>query len=106
MKFNPQVVKDNLFTGDMVMSEWWGGDRDFEYVHDKYWPALVSMCESRNKSWLEKWRALGGTVGIKEWEYKGGATAQVLSDKTQLVESEKVAEIPAPEAIAPEVAAA
>lgn len=54
------------------MSEWWGGDREFEYVHEKYWPALVGMCDTRRQAWMEKWKALGGTVGLKEWDYKGG----------------------------------
>ncbi|KAF8071928.1 CRAL-TRIO domain-containing protein [Lyophyllum atratum] len=95
MKFNPQVVKDNIFTGDMVMAEWWGGDRDFEYCHDKYWPALVGMCESRRQNWLDKWKALGGKVGVKEWDYKGGAMAPVVADEPRAIESEKVSEAPA-----------
>lgn len=70
MKFNPEVIKDGIFTVDQAMSQWWGGNQDFEYEHEKYWPALVEMCEERSKAWLEKWRALGGTIGIKEWDYK------------------------------------
>jgi len=72
MKFNPQVVADGIFAPDMVMSESWGGDCDFVYEHDKYWPAFVAMCEERRKGWMETWRELGGTVGLKEWDYKGG----------------------------------
>ncbi|KAF5382220.1 hypothetical protein D9615_004367 [Tricholomella constricta] len=96
MKFNPEAVNDNLFTGDMLMSEWWGGDQDFEYVHEKYWPALVGTCDSRRAAWLEKWRALGGKVGIKEWDYKNSETAPIVATK-EVVESEKVAEAPTPE---------
>ncbi|KAJ8456349.1 hypothetical protein ONZ45_g18756 [Pleurotus djamor] len=47
MKFNPQVLDEGIFTPDMLMKEWWGGDVDFEYDHKKYWPALVSLCEER-----------------------------------------------------------
>lgn len=72
MKFNPQLVKDNIFTADMVMAEW-GGDRSFEYVHEKYWPSLVEMCEARRKAWMDGWRAAGGKIGAKEWDYKSGA---------------------------------
>ncbi|KAG6842317.1 hypothetical protein C0991_010605 [Blastosporella zonata] len=92
MKFNPRVIEDNLFTGDMVMSEWWGGDCDFEYVHEKYWPALVQLCESRRESWLEKWRTLGGVVGLKEWEYKGGATTHPLAEEPRTADVEKITE--------------
>lgn len=54
------------------MTEWWGGDRDFKYEHDKYWPALVEMCDLRRQAQMDKWRELGGTVGLKEWDIKGG----------------------------------
>jgi hypothetical protein len=73
MKFNPEVVPEGIFTPDMVMSESWGGNCDFVYEHDKYWPALVTMCEQRRTEWMENWQALGATVGLKEWEYKKGA---------------------------------
>ncbi|KAG6889288.1 hypothetical protein C0992_005704 [Termitomyces sp. T32_za158] len=90
MKFNPRVIEDNLFTRDMIMSEWWGGDRDFEYVHDKYWPALIELCEFRRKVWLEKWRELGGTVGLKEWEYKSGGTSAGIVQEFRAAHVEKV----------------
>jgi hypothetical protein len=41
MKFNPQIIQDGIFSPDMVMTRWWGGDCSFEYDHDKYFPALV-----------------------------------------------------------------
>ncbi|KAM6490526.1 CRAL/TRIO domain containing protein [Amanita muscaria] len=70
IKFNPDVVKDGYFTPEMLMTGSWEGAADFEYDHDKYWSALISLCEERKKVWLQKWRSLGGTVGIKEWDYK------------------------------------
>lgn len=92
MRFNPEVgtvtvvdvghlyfyvqqpIKDGIFTADQLMTEWWGGDRDFKYEHDKYWPALVEMCDSRRQAQMDKWRELGGTVGLKEWDIKGGTS--------------------------------
>ncbi|KIJ95784.1 hypothetical protein K443DRAFT_682763 [Laccaria amethystina LaAM-08-1] len=70
VKFNPEIIKDGLFAKDMVMSEWWGGDRDFEYVHEKYWKELVGMCEERTRRWRTRWEELGAKVGISEWGYK------------------------------------
>jgi len=70
IKFNPDIYKDGYFTPDMAMKEWWGGERDFEYDHEKYWPRLVEMCEERAKIWTQNWRELGARVGISEWEYK------------------------------------
>ena len=55
----------------------WGGDCDFVYEHDKYWPAFVSMCDERRMGWMATWRSLGGTVGLKEWDYKSGGQPKV-----------------------------
>lgn len=92
MRFNPRVIEENLFNGDMVMKEWWGGDRDFEYVHDKYWPALLEMCEKRRKAWMEQWREMGGKVGLKEWEYKGGVKEKKINTEEQEAMQEKYSE--------------
>lgn len=62
----------------MVMSKWWGGSVDFEYEHEKYWPALVSMCDKRREEQMEKWKQLGGIVGLKEWDVKGGSAALAI----------------------------
>ncbi|KAF9000594.1 CRAL-TRIO domain-containing protein [Cyathus striatus] len=70
VKINPQVIKEGMFEKSMIMTEWWGGDQDFEYVHEKYWPALLKMCDNRRNRWMEKWKKLGAKVGIREWDYK------------------------------------
>ena len=70
VKFNPDIVKEGLFAKDVVMSQWWGGDRNFEYVHEKYWKELVGMCDERTRRWRTRWEELGAKVGISEWEYK------------------------------------
>ncbi|KAK7463518.1 Phosphatidylinositol transfer protein (PITP) [Stygiomarasmius scandens] len=70
LNFNIDVVKDGLFESDQLMKEWWGGNQDFEYKHEKYWPVLVEMCEKRKKEWIENWKKLGGNVGISEKAYK------------------------------------
>jgi len=70
LRFNPNVVKDQLFTSDMVMKEWWGGSCEFAWEHEQYWPALVKLCTDRKKVMMEKWKELGGTVGLKEWDIK------------------------------------
>jgi hypothetical protein len=89
MRFNPRAIEDNLFTADMVMKEWWGGDRDFEYAHEKYWPALLELCEKRRKTWMEKWRKMGGKVGLKEWNYKGGVNVEKVDAEKQEAMLEK-----------------
>lgn len=77
------------------MKEWWGGDRDFKYEHDKYWSALVQLCDSRRQAQMDKWRELGGTVGLKEWDIKGGTptpTTTTTPDKPTEEAEEKADE--------------
>lgn len=69
IRFNPDCVKEGLFEPDMLMREW-AGAINFEYEHDKYWPAIVRMCDEHRRRRLEAWRGLGGTVGIREWDIK------------------------------------
>ncbi|KAG8876275.1 hypothetical protein FRB98_007383 [Tulasnella sp. 332] len=67
IKFNPEVVKDGMFTADQVITKW-GGKAELPYEHEVYWPALIKMCKDRHQRRLEKWRSLGGTVGLSEWD--------------------------------------
>ncbi|KAI5811008.1 CRAL/TRIO domain protein [Peziza echinospora] len=50
-----------------------GGQCDFEYEHDVYWPAFVQLCRVRRAEYIERWTALGGTIGISEVLLKGGS---------------------------------
>jgi hypothetical protein len=70
VKFNPKVIEDGFVAKESLMEEWWGGDNDFEYVHEKFFPALVKMTSERNERWMAKWKDLGGGIGVKEWDYK------------------------------------
>jgi len=70
IKFNPQIIEEGFFAPDMVMKDWWGGDQDFEYVHEKYWAELTRISDERAKVWMINWRELGAEVGVNEWDYK------------------------------------
>ena len=80
MRFNPKVVQDGLFTADNVWKEF-GGDIEFKYDHKTYWPNFIQMCSDRRKQQMEKWRQLGGTVGLKEWDIKQGDFADIDEPK-------------------------
>jgi len=45
----------------LAVKEWWGGEQDFECVHEKYWPRLVEMSEGQD---MDSKRELGAKVGI------------------------------------------
>lgn len=97
VKFNPDVVKDGLVSPDMLMSEGgWGGDLHFEWDHTKYWKAINWMTDERRKTQMEKWRQLGGKVGLDEWAIKGGATPNLESaSETSKKTSVEIRETPA-----------
>lgn len=87
VKFNPNVFEDGLMAKDQVMKEWWDGDREFEWDHSKYWPALVRTCAERRAEQMDRWRELGAKVGLSEWDMKGGSS----NVKTEQVQEEEVA---------------
>lgn len=110
MRFNPEIVKEGIFTPEACWKEF-GGEIEFVYEHEKYWGKLVGLVNERKKRQLERWKALGGRVGLKEWdvrsgedskrteeaektEVKGevvtGAEAEVKDEATTGAESEKV----------------
>jgi hypothetical protein len=87
MKFNPKLVEDKIFTADMLIAEAWGGERNFQYEHEKYWPALVKMCDARRQAWMAAWRAMGGTIGLKEWDYKAGHNSGTSADPEKIADA-------------------
>lgn len=97
VKFNPRIIEDGIFDKDQVMSEWWGGDREFQYEHSQYWSSLVNMTSERRKMQTQRWRELGGKVGISEWEMK---TAWP-SPPPPIVESEKIRDAVAESIVTP-----
>ena len=95
VKFNPKIIEEGYFTSDMTMKEWWGGDQDFEYNHERYWPNLVEMCAERSNAWMENWQKLGGKIGISEWDYKKGSenaakAVEVAEKQAEEVSNEEV----------------
>ncbi|KAG9118416.1 hypothetical protein FRC07_007081 [Ceratobasidium sp. 392] len=78
IKFNPDVIQEALFDKSQVMKEW-GGELDFVYEHEKSWPALVTLCDYTRAQNKERWRKLGGAVGLSEWDIKGGAPQPAVS---------------------------
>jgi hypothetical protein len=72
VRFNPDVIGEGLFDKDNLMTQWWGGNREFEWDHEKYWPVLVKMCDERRARQKERWTKLGAKIGLDEWDIKAG----------------------------------
>lgn len=83
LKFNPNCVKEGHFEANMLIKENWGGDRTIDYVHDKYWPALLKLTGERREKQKERWRKLGGKVGVKEWDYKAELPVDEVPEKSE-----------------------
>lgn len=71
LKFNEDMTQyvpvEQLWSAD------WGGELDFEYDHDVYWPALNDLCKQKREDKLSRWTAAGSVVGELE-EYLTGGT--------------------------------
>jgi len=98
VKFNPNVLGDGLVDADMLMNAGsWGGNVDFEYEHEKYWPALMELCKSRHEEQMARWKTLGAKVGIEEWYIKGGTPTPVAvseAEKAEATIEQAVVEVP------------
>ena len=86
LKFNPNCVKEGHFESDMLIKGNWGGGRTIEYVHEKYWPALLKLTGEKREKHKERWRKLGGKIGVKEWDYK----AEIPMDEGEEKDEEKI----------------
>jgi hypothetical protein len=75
LKFNEDmkqyVPPEQLWSAD------WGGDMDFDYDHDAYWPALNDMCRQRREERMRRWEAAGKVVGESEVYLTGGMDVSV-----------------------------
>jgi hypothetical protein len=47
------------------------GDLEFEYDHATYWPALLKLCEEKQKEQKERWIRAGRNYGESEFYLKG-----------------------------------
>lgn len=50
----------------------YGGDVNFEYEHDVYWPALNELAERRKGELIQRWVKGGKRLGELEGYLKGG----------------------------------
>ncbi|KAL7417596.1 CRAL-TRIO domain-containing protein [Mrakia frigida] len=64
-----KVVELGHVERETLMAEF-GGDLEFEYKHDEYYPYLAQLAASKRADAMQRWRSLGGSVGISEWDVK------------------------------------
>lgn len=50
----------------------YGGDINFEYVHDDYWDDFIAKADAKRAVILENFDSLGGEIGLSEWDLRKG----------------------------------
>ncbi|KAK5993936.1 CRAL-TRIO domain-containing protein C23B6.04c [Cladobotryum mycophilum] len=75
LKFNEDMKQ--YVPAEQLWSSDWGGDLDFEYDHETYWPALNDLCGQRRGARLARWEAAGRLVGESEDYLAGGVDVSV-----------------------------
>lgn len=71
-----------------------GGLLEFDYEHQKYWPALDEECKRRRRAYRERWERAGKRIGEFEEFLRGGkgGSLQDVLDRAAREEGVKVAE--------------
>lgn len=69
ISINKPIISEGDFTPDQLIKEC-GGEREFVWECDRYLNKLVEISGTMKQKRLNKWRELGGKVGLREWDYK------------------------------------
>ncbi|KAI6090945.1 CRAL/TRIO domain-containing protein [Hypoxylon rubiginosum] len=69
LKFNEDMTQ--YVPKEHLWSEYTGGQLQFEYDHDVYWPALQTLCAQRRAEQVQRWEVGGKQIGEKEDYLKG-----------------------------------
>ncbi|CCK70752.1 phosphatidylinositol transporter KNAG_0F00830 [Huiozyma naganishii CBS 8797] len=49
----------------------YGGELDFKYKHNVYWPSLLEMAESKRRHYMKRFQKFGSVVGLSEYDLRG-----------------------------------
>lgn len=69
-----------------------GGNVEFEYVHEKYWPKLTEMARKKREIYKRNFEALGSTVGLSEADLRNENTKPLDANVEKPAVTEKVQE--------------
>lgn len=67
-----------------------GGDCNFEYDHETFWPAYLELARERREKYFARWKALGGEIGLSEWDLRADAEAKEVEGEGRKKEEEQV----------------
>jgi len=74
MKFNEDL---RLYVPPEQLWKQYGGDLEFEYDHNAYWPALDAETKRRRDVYKERWIMAGRKIGEYEEYLRGGSQKSI-----------------------------
>ncbi|KAL9100546.1 MAG: hypothetical protein Q9163_004084 [Psora crenata] len=86
LKFDDDLKK--LVPSEQLLRSY-GGDLEFEYEHEKYWPALTTLVSKRRAEMIKRWEKAGKQIGESEAYLKG---EDVVIDEQAKAEAPSAAE--------------
>lgn len=87
LKFNEALV--NHVPATQLLKEF-GGEVDFTYTHEAYWPALIALSSYRKAEMEAKWRQNGSRIGESEQFLKQGFSQDLHKDTVAATGAAKV----------------
>jgi CRAL/TRIO domain len=71
LKFNENLRE---YIPPEQLYELFGGDCQFEYVHEEFWPAYLKMAQDRRDECFARFKEAGGEIGLSEWDLRAPTT--------------------------------
>ncbi|KAK9451554.1 CRAL-TRIO domain-containing protein [Limtongia smithiae] len=77
------------------LDAFFGGKSEFEYHHDKYWNAMCDIADGKHKRYMERWKLLGGGVGLSEAALRAETDEEMEAEvkKVEALEQKAEAEL-------------
>ena len=67
LKFNENLRE---YVPSEQLYELFGGDCEFEYDHETFWPVYLKLASERREKCCARWKAAGGGIGQSEWDLR------------------------------------
>jgi hypothetical protein len=74
MKFNEDLKK---YIPSQQLWKDYGGELNFDYDHQVYWPALIQECDRRREAYKQRWVDAGKQIGENEDYLRGGEQTSI-----------------------------
>src|SRR5271170_7030877 len=66
LKFNENLRE--YVPPEQLEKDLFGGDCNFEYHHEIFWPAYLKLAQQGREKYFTRWKEAGGGIGQSEWD--------------------------------------